>query len=63
MPQRMEITFEEIHRNSDIAYAIYNYTKTTGDKSYVLNEGSEVLVEIARFWADRVHYSDATVNT
>ena len=53
-----EITFEEIHRNSDIAYAIYNYTKTTGDKSYVLNEGSEVLVEIARFWADRVHYSE-----
>ena len=52
-----EITFEEIHRNSDIAYAIYNYTKTTGDKSYVLNEGSEVLVAIARFWADRVHYS------
>ncbi|MGX5377819.1 glycoside hydrolase family 65 protein [Ligilactobacillus sp. LYQ135] len=52
-----EITFEEIHRNSDIAYAIYNYTKTTGDKSYVLNEGSEVLVAIARFWADRVHFS------
>lgn len=52
-----EITFEEIHRNSDIAYAIYNYTNTTGDKTYVLNEGSEVLVEIARFWADRVHFS------
>ena len=53
-----EITFEEIHRNSDIAFAIYNYTKTTGDKSYVLNEGSKVLVEIARFWADRVHFSE-----
>ena len=52
-----EITFEEIHRNSDIAYAIYNYTKMTGDESYVLNEGSKVLVEIARFWADRVHFS------
>ena len=52
-----EITFEEIHRNSDIAYAIYNYTKMTGDESYVLNKGSKVLVEIARFWADRVHFS------
>lgn len=52
-----EITFEEIHRNSDIAYAIYNYTKMTGDYDYVLNEGIEVLVEIARFWADRVHFS------
>ncbi len=52
-----EITFEEIHRNGDIAFAIYLYTKYTGDKSYVLNEGAEVLTEISRFWADRVHYS------
>ena len=52
-----EITFEEIHRNGDIAFAIYNYTRYTGDKSYVLHEGSKVLTEISRFWADRVHYS------
>lgn len=52
-----EITFEEIHRNGDIAFAIFNYTRYTGDKSYVLHEGSKVLTEISRFWADRVHYS------
>ena len=52
-----EITFEEIHRNSTIAYAIYNYTNLTGDRSWLENEGSEVLIGIARFWADRVHYS------
>ncbi|HAT54159.1 MAG TPA: family 65 glycosyl hydrolase [Lactobacillus sp.] len=52
-----EITFEEIHRNGDIAFAIYNYTRYTGDKSYVLHEGSKVLTEISRFWADRVHFS------
>ncbi|GAK47135.1 maltose/trehalose phosphorylase [Secundilactobacillus oryzae JCM 18671] len=52
-----EITFEEIHRNGDIAYAIYNYTNYTGDKSYVQNEGAEVLTQISRFWADRVHFS------
>lgn len=52
-----EITFEEIHRNGTIAYAIYNYTRYTGDESYVLNEGFDVLVGIARFWADRVHFS------
>lgn len=52
-----EITFEEIHRNSAIAHAIYDYTDYTGDTSYVLNQGSDVLVAIARFWADRVHYS------
>lgn len=54
-----EITFEEIHRNGAIAYAIYNYTNYTGDTSYLAHEGLEVLVEIARFWADRVHYAPA----
>ncbi len=44
-----EITFEEIHRNGDIAFAIYNYTRYTGDDSYVLHEGSKVLTEISRF--------------
>lgn len=52
-----EITFEEIHRNGAIAHAIYNYTTYTGDNSYIKKEGLEVLTEIARFWADRVHYS------
>ncbi|MHC5228598.1 glycoside hydrolase family 65 protein [Enterococcus sp. LJL99] len=52
-----EITFEEIHRNGAIAYAIYNYTNYTGDDSYLLREGMKVLVAISRFWASRVHYS------
>lgn len=52
-----EITFEEIHRNGAIAYAIYNYTNYTGDETYLQKEGLEVLAEIARFWADRVHFS------
>ncbi|MDR3191390.1 MAG: glycoside hydrolase family 65 protein [Lactobacillaceae bacterium] len=52
-----EITFEEIHRNSTIAYAIYNYTNITGDHSWLDGEGAQVLYNIARFWADRVHYS------
>ena len=53
-----EITFEEIHRNGAIPYAIYNYTNYTGDESYLAKEGLEVLVEVARFWADRVHFSE-----
>lgn len=52
-----EITFEEIHRNGAIAHAIYNYTQYTGDTSYQLAEGLDVLVGISRFWADRVHFS------
>ncbi|MEK4044035.1 glycoside hydrolase family 65 protein [Paenibacillus sp. FSL H8-0048] len=51
-----EITFEEIHRNGAIAYAIYNYVNYTGDKAYLGQYGLEVLVEIARFWEERVNY-------
>ncbi len=55
-----EITFEEIHRNASVAFAIYNYTDYTGDTDYVLTKGIDVLVGIARFWADRVHRSART---
>ncbi|GGM35224.1 maltose phosphorylase [Paraliobacillus quinghaiensis] len=51
-----EITFEEIHRNGAIAYAIYNYVTYTGDKSYLGQYGIEVLAEIARFWEERVNF-------
>ncbi|MFT4759347.1 MAG: maltose phosphorylase [Paraglaciecola sp.] len=52
-----EITFEEIHRNGAIAYAIYDYVNYTGDEDYLSEYGAEVLIGIARFWAQRVHFS------
>ncbi len=52
-----EITFEEIHRNGSMAFAIYNYTQYHQDESYLLEKGIDVLVELSHFWADRVHYS------
>lgn len=54
-----EITFEEIHRNGAIAYAIYNYVNYTGDKAYLSQYGLEVLAEISRFWEERVNWSNA----
>lgn len=53
-----EITFEEIHRNGAIAYAIKRYIDYTGDKGYLAEYGLEVLVGIARFWAQRITWSD-----
>ncbi len=53
-----EITFEEIHRNGAIAYAIYNYVRYTGDRSYLAAGGMEVLMGIARFWAQRITWSE-----
>jgi len=52
-----EITFEEIHRTSAMAYAMRDYIDYTGDKSYWNEFGLEVLIGIARFWAQRVNWS------
>lgn len=53
-----EITFEEIHRTSAMAYAIRDYIDYTGDKHYLVEYGLEVLIGIARFWNQRVNWSD-----
>ena len=52
-----EITFEEIHRNGAIAFAIFNYYRYTGDYSYIPEKGLEVLIGIARFWHQRATFS------
>lgn len=52
-----EITFEEIHRNGAIAYAIYNFCRYTGTQDYLVQGGLEVLIGIARFWVQRATYS------
>ncbi|VAV83631.1 Maltose phosphorylase [hydrothermal vent metagenome] len=52
-----EITFQEIHRNGAIAFAIFNYCRFTGDYGYIPEKGLEVLIAIARFWYQRATYS------
>jgi len=54
-----EITFEEIHRNGAMVYAIYNYVNYTDDYDYVRQYGMEVIIAVARFWAQRVNFSQA----
>lgn len=53
-----EITFEEIHRNGAIAFALYNYINYTDDTSVMTEFGLEVLIGIARFWSQRATYSN-----
>jgi maltose phosphorylase len=54
-----EITFEEIHRNGAIAFAIYDYIRHTGDKNYLVDYGLEVLIAISRFWSQRISFSES----
>ena len=53
-----EITFEEIHRNGAMVLALRNFEIYTGDDTYMSQEGVQVAVAVARFWAQRVHWSE-----
>lgn len=54
-----EISFEEIHRNNSIVYAIMLYTQVTGNDGYIARYGLEEMIAICRFWSQRVSYSEA----
>ncbi|MBQ8673076.1 MAG: family 65 glycosyl hydrolase [Bacteroides sp.] len=52
-----EITFEEIHRNNIIVYAIVQHAHMTGSLEYITHYGLEVMIAICRFWSQRVSFS------
>jgi trehalose/maltose hydrolase-like predicted phosphorylase len=43
----------EHHISADIAYAVWQYWRVTGDDDFFLRAGAEILLETARFWASR----------
>jgi trehalose/maltose hydrolase-like predicted phosphorylase len=43
----------ELHISADIAYAVWQYWRVTGDDDFFLQAGAEILLETARFWASR----------
>ncbi|HEY1407812.1 MAG TPA: HAD-IA family hydrolase, partial [Promineifilum sp.] len=43
----------QIHITADIAYAIMQYWRTTGDDAFMRDQGAEIILDGARFWADR----------
>ena len=52
-----EITFEEIHRNNIIVYAIGQHATMTSSLEYVAKYGLEVMIAVSRFWSQRVSFS------
>ncbi len=44
---------QEQHIASDVAYAVWQYWRATGDVAFLLEAGAEILLETARFWASR----------
>lgn len=51
-----EITFEEIHRNAAIFYAVWYVYTYTGDKEYLAQYGMPVMLEICRYWVSRASW-------
>jgi kojibiose phosphorylase len=47
----------QIHVSPDISYTIWKYYIATGDLEFVVDYGSEILFEVARFLHSRVHYN------
>ena len=52
-----EISFEEIHRNNMIVYAILQHATLTGTLDYIAQYGLEVMIAVSRFWSQRVTFS------
>jgi kojibiose phosphorylase len=45
----------EHHISADVAYAVWQYWRATGDDDFMVVAGADILVETARFWASRAH--------
>jgi kojibiose phosphorylase len=43
----------EIHISADVAYAIMQYWQATCDDQFMRDFGAEIILDTARFWADR----------
>jgi alpha,alpha-trehalose phosphorylase len=48
----------QYHINADIAYAMHQYNRVTGDLGFMLEQGAEVLVETARFWMELGYFDE-----
>ena len=49
----------EIHITGDVAYALREYVRATGDEAFMAERAAPIILETARFWASRVEYNAA----
>ncbi|MDX9954999.1 MAG: glycoside hydrolase family 65 protein [Anaerolineae bacterium] len=46
----------ELHITSDVAYAVIQYWRATGDDAFMRDYGAEILLDTARFWGSRAEW-------
>jgi trehalose/maltose hydrolase-like predicted phosphorylase len=47
----------EIHISADIAFAVYQYWRVTGDDEWLVDKGAELILDTAKFWASRAEWN------
>lgn len=47
----------ELHINTDVAYAVWNYWQTTGDDQWMRDCGAELILDTAVYWGSRVEWN------
>ncbi len=47
----------EVHISTDVAYAIWQYWKATGDNNWMHERGAEIILDTAKFWESRVEWN------
>lgn len=48
----------ELHISADVAYAVMQYWRVTGDDEFMRDHGVEMILDTARFWGDRAELED-----
>ncbi len=47
----------ELHINSDVAYAVWQYWQVTGDDDWMREYGAEIVLDTAVYWGSRVEWN------
>ena len=47
----------ELHINTDVAYAVWNYWQATGDDKWIRDYGAELILDTAVYWGSRVEWN------
>lgn len=51
----------QIHISADVAYAIMQYWRVTGDDAFMCDYGAEMILDTARFWGSRAEREETAV--
>ncbi|MCY7288429.1 MAG: hypothetical protein LH624_09330 [Cryobacterium sp.] len=46
------------HVGLAVAYSVWEYYQSTGDTKFLMDQGAEMLIEVARFFASLAHYDE-----